>query len=168
MAGVKGRSGVATTREHKLAKAAAARKRWGSPEPGTLAPGPPGKPPQPIDGDLRTIAEHDAHIGRPVTWGDALKRLQLIEQDIINERREVELEGAQVDLDERRGRLVERAELDKLATLIRDAWWTSAQQITSDTLAALASMSTESREMVRVAADAAVRKSAERVKAALA
>lgn len=106
MAGKKGCTGRALTKEAKEARARAGRARWGTVHPGDMAPGAPGQPPTPLDDPLETIADHDRQIGRPVTWPDALKRLQMIEQSIINEKREVELEEAKVKRDLARGQLL--------------------------------------------------------------
>lgn len=165
--GAKGRSGRASTLAHKQAKSDAARKRWGLPPAGSIAPGTGGKPPQELTGELRTIAEHDLHMGRPVTWGDALKRMQLVEQDIINERREVELEKSRMEFDAARGLLVERSELDRALAKLRDAWWREAQQIAGLSVARLATLPGDVRAMVKVAIESEVAASAERVKASM-
>jgi hypothetical protein len=169
MTGKKGRSGRITTPEQKRARSDAARKRWGLP-PSVARPDADeptdGPAPEPT-GELRTIAEHDAHIGRPMTWPDALKRLQMVEQHIINDRREVELERTRAELDEAMGRLVPRADLDAAIASIRDAWWRSAQQITSDVLSALPGLPLEARELIRKATDDAVQRAAARVKSDL-
>lgn len=160
MSGTKKSGGKATTTEAKAAKSAAAAARWGTTAPPT--PPPDGSP-----SDMDSLADHDARLGLPVTWGDSLKRKQVVEQDLINDKRRVELDEARIKLDLARQRLVDRSELDKTAATIRDAWATSARQIASDTLAALASFPVEAREMVKIAVEAATATAAERVAEAL-
>lgn len=156
------RRGLATTAEAKANRANAARARWG--QPPVAMPQTPGD--SPIT-DLRTIAEHDAKIGQPVSWGDALKRMQLIEQDIINERREIELETAQAALDEQRGRLVERAELDKLAAKIRDSWWSELAIISGLVLAKFSDLPMEIRARLKQGIDQELAAASERVRMAM-
>ena len=167
MSGKKGRSGRATTPEAKRARSDAARKRWGQPPAGTYAPGAPGQPPQELVGDLRTIAEHDEHMGRPVTWGDALKRMQLVEQDIINERREVELDEARLKFSVAAGKMVERAELERAVLKVRDAWWREVQSVAGMVLQRLSAMSGDDRAAIKLAVDAEVAAAAKRVKASM-
>ena len=167
MSGKKGRSGRATTPEAKRARSDAARKRWGQPPAGTYAPGAPGQPPQELVGDLRTIAEHDEHMGRPVTWGDALKRLQLVEQNIVNDRREVELDEARLKFAVAAGKMVERAELERAVLKVRDAGWSEAQRIAGMVLARLSDLSGDDRARIKTAIEGEVAGWAERVKAAM-
>jgi hypothetical protein len=93
--------------------------------------------------------------------------MQLIEQDIINERREVELETAQASLDEQRGRLVERTELDKLAAKIRDSWWTELASTSSLVLARFSDLPVEFRARLKQSIDQELGKAAERVRVAM-
>ncbi len=167
MTGKKGRSGRAPTREAKAARAAAANKRWGKLPPNATATSFAGQPGEALVGELRTIAEHDLRLGRPLTWGDAQKRLALIEQGIINERREVELEAAQIDNDTKRGKLVERAELDRLAARARDVWWTEVQRIGPAVVALFADASAEIRARIKDAVASEAIAAAERVKKTL-
>jgi hypothetical protein len=84
-------------------------------------------------------------------------------QPVEVERAAVELERARDEADEARGKLIPRKDLEAALSSIRDAWWRSAQVITSDLLAALPGLPIEAREQVRRAADAAIIKAAERV-----
>jgi hypothetical protein len=156
MAGIKGRSGRVTTAEQKEARAAAGRASHG------LPPNPP-----PLDPEADDPV---ARLGRPITWGDELKRAQVEGERTQNRRRQIEVERAAVELerardeaDEARGKLIPRKDLEAALSSIRDAWWRSAQVITSDLLAALPGLPIEAREQVRRAADAAIIKAAERV-----
>jgi hypothetical protein len=160
MTGTKRSGGKATTPKAKAAKAAAAAARWGAAakKPAKAKAAGPA-----ASSSMDTLSDHDAQLGLPVTWGDSLKRKQVVEQDLINARRQVELEEAKMKLDTARQRLVERSELDKTAAIIRDTWATSARHIASDTLAALAAFPVEARELVKVAVEAATAKAAERV-----
>jgi hypothetical protein len=159
MTGTKRSGGKATTPKAKAAKAAAAAARWrGAPTKPAKA-----KAAGPASSAMNTLSDHDAQLGLPVTWGDSLKRKQVVEQDLINDRRRVELEESKMKLNTARQRLVERSELDKTAAIIRDTWATSARHIASDTLAALAAFPVESRELVKVAVEATTDKAAERV-----
>lgn len=167
MSGKKGRSGRATTPEAKRARSDAARKRWGQPPAGTYAPGAPGHGPQELVGELRTIAEHDQHMGRPVTWPDALKRMQLIEQDILNERREVELEEARLKYSVAAGKMAERAELERAVLKVRDAWWREVQSVAGMVLQRLSALSGDDRAAIKSAVDAEVAAAAERVKSSM-
>ena len=97
MTGVKGRSGKATTLEAKLAKAAGGRKA-GRGRP--LGQSPPSLPPAgAID---PTSDDADARLGKPLTWGDELKRQQVEGERIQNRRREVEVQRAEVELNRAR------------------------------------------------------------------
>ena len=170
MAGVKGRSGKVTTAASKAKRSAAARKRWGE-KPAPVSPPNPAPTALPKTkgkvGRLRSIAEHDVHLGLPQSYGDALKRLQLDEQVSINKRREVELAKAKVDLDEHRGRLVPRDDLTRAVAKIRDAWWREAQQVAGMALPRLADLPGEVRARVKIAIDAEVAAAAERVKVSM-
>ena len=91
MSGVKGRSGKLTTAAQKASASERGKKgmakRWGT---GNLPPVPEGLDP--------TADDADARLGKPVTWGDELKRQQVRGEEIQNERREVEVERAKVEL----------------------------------------------------------------------
>jgi len=167
MSGTKHSGGKATTPEAKAAKSAAAAARWGHPPPSS-AKSPandPGADPAPSAMD--SLDDHDAQLGLPVTWGDSLKRKQVVEQDLINARRQVELDEARIKLDLARQRLVDRSELDKVASTIRDTWATSVRQIASDTLAKLAGLPIEAREIIKVSVEEATKAAADRVAVAL-
>jgi hypothetical protein len=160
MSGTKRSGGKATTREAKAAKVAAAAARWGN------APGAPMK--KAIETTaLESLSDHDAAIGLPVTWGDSLKRKQVVEQDLINDRRRVELEEAKMKLESARSRLVDRAELDRAVAKVRDSWWREAQQIPGLVLPRLTDLPGETRARVKVAVEVEVAAAAERVKASM-
>lgn len=160
MTGIKGKSGgKALTAEAKAKKAAAGASRGASQISTPLDP---------------TARDPEKRLGLPVTWGDELKRRQVEGEAIQNRRREIEVQRAEVELEnakteaqESRGRLVDRSELDKVAAIIRDAWWRESQRIPGEILAALTSLPIEDRERVKRAADAAIVSAAERVKKAL-
>jgi hypothetical protein len=162
MTGTKHSGGKATTPEAKAAKSAAAAARWGHPPPSS-AKSPANADADPAPSAMDTLDDHDAQLGLPVTWGDSLKRKQVVEQDLINARRQVELDEARIKLDLARQRLVDRSELDKTAATIRDTWATSARQIVSGVLAKLTGQSIELRTAVREAVEAEVTAAAERV-----
>jgi hypothetical protein len=90
MAGVKGRSGKATTLEAKLAKAAGGAKGGGN------RSRQPALPPS----TATDLASDDPvkRLGKPLTWGDELKRQQVEGERIQNRRREVEVQRAKVEL----------------------------------------------------------------------
>ncbi len=154
MTGVKGRSGRANTPEAKAAKARAGRARWGEDHPGDAATGAPDRSPTPLDDPLETLADHDRQIGRPVTWPDALKRLQMVEQAIINEKREVELEEAKAKRDLARGEALTK---QRHLELIRETVDCILSLIPIVTDAALAQHPSERQPVVRHALDQAVR-----------
>lgn len=90
MPGVIGRSGKATTLEAKLAKAEGGRKAGrGRPLNGPALPPPTGDP---------TADDPVERLGKPMTWGDELKRQQVEGERIQNRRREVEVQRAEVEL----------------------------------------------------------------------
>ena len=92
---------------------------------------------------------------------DAKAREQSNGELIANDRRKHEL-------DEARGKVVPRAEMDRAVAMVRDAWWKSAQQITSDVLASLPGLPLEARELINRACGEAVARAALRVKSDLA
>jgi hypothetical protein len=91
MSGVKGRSGKLTTVGQKASASERGKKgmakRWGT---GNLPPVPEGLDP--------TADDADARLGKPVTWGDELKRQQVEGERIQNRRRQVEVQRAEVEL----------------------------------------------------------------------
>jgi hypothetical protein len=108
MSGVKGRSGKLTTAAQKASASERGKKgmasRWGTP---------PAIPPSTATDP--TSDDADARLGKPVTWGDELKRQQVEGERIQNRRRAVEVERAEVELtraqderDEARGKLLTR------------------------------------------------------------
>lgn len=117
MSGVIGRSGKATTLDAKLAKAAGGRKAGrGRPLNAPALP--------PATGDP-TADDPVARLGKPLTWGDELKRQQVEGERIQNRRREVEVKRAEVELlksrDERdlaRGALKTKVEFRESVTTI--------------------------------------------------
>ena len=115
-------------------------------------------------GDPRVARRFSAYIrrlGSGRDWAEVLT--------IEKARREIATAtAAAVELEREAGRLVDRAEVDKAAVLVRDAWWKSAQQIVSDTLASLPGLPVEARELIKTATSEAVNKAAERVKESLA
>lgn len=90
MTGIKGRSGKATTLDAKLAKAAGGAKAGrGRPLVAALPPS-----------TATDLASDDPveRLGKPLTWGDELKRQQVEGERIQNRRREVEVQRAEVEL----------------------------------------------------------------------
>lgn len=61
-------------------------------------------------------------------------------------------EGLRLEIE--RGNLVQRTELTRAVTMIRDSGWREAQQITALTLARLSGLPTDARAQVRAAIDA--------------
>jgi hypothetical protein len=117
---------------------------------------------------MDSLKDHDAKLGLPVTWGDSLKRKQVVEQDLINARREVELDAAREDLAAKRGQRVDRVEMTKAIAQIRDSWWRNAQMVSGEVLMALPGLPMEARALVKQTVEAAVAAAAERVKKELA
>lgn len=164
MTGVKGRSGRAKNLDGIKDKVRAAKARWAQEIP------PPRDPEveASIAGDeLITIEQHDKLLGKPMTYGDALKRLQLVEQHTINQRRAEELAQVRFDNAERRGLYVERKEMDRMAGRIRDAWWQEVQQVAGLALARLADLPGEARVRVKQAIADEIAAAAERVRTSL-
>lgn len=167
MAGVKGRSGKLTTADQKAMAStrgrAAAAARWGS----SLPP-----PPSPEN------AESDdpvLRLGKPLTWGDELKRQQVEGEKIANRKREVEVSRAEVELqrakdeaDQSRGRLVDRADLDRAVAKSRDAWHRETGQAAGLVLLRLADLPAELRARIKQSVESEMAAAAERVKASLA
>lgn len=89
MSGVKGRSGKLTTSKQKTSASERGKKgmaaRWGT----SLLPPPTGDP---------SAEDPVLRLGKPVTWGDELKRQQVEGERIQNRRREVEVQRAEVEL----------------------------------------------------------------------
>lgn len=112
MTGVKGRSGTRSTPEQKARASAAAKvasdARWSA---GSAQPGQPG-----IAAMLDPESDDpDKRLGKPMSWGDELKRQQVEGEKIANRKREVEVQRAEVELaraqderDEARGKLLTR------------------------------------------------------------
>lgn len=108
MVGIKGRSGgKALTPEDKAKKMAAAAARVAQDLP----------PPDPAHADADDPV---LRLGKPLTWGDELKRQQVEGERIQNRRRHVEVDRAAVELaraqderDEARGKLVLKTDRDK-------------------------------------------------------
>lgn len=105
MTGVPGRSGKVTTAEDKAVRAEAGRKGMASRYGKTNLP-----PPTATDPTSDNPVER---LGKPVTWGDELKRQQVEGERIQNRRREVEVQRAEVELakaqeehDQARGKLM--------------------------------------------------------------
>ncbi len=104
------------------------------------------------------LAEYLEIVGPPKDWPDA-RTLEQVRGEIIKTSHNA------LDLQAARGRLVERGELDKMASKIRDSWWREAQQIAPAALADLADLSIETRAKVKTAIEAQVAAAASRVKA---
>jgi len=166
MSGVKGRSGRVSNLESRLRKSNSAASSHGAPAPypDVEAAAAAMREQAGDPGALLTLPEHDSLLGKPQTWGDALKRLQLVEQDRINEKRSLEVEKAQAELDLARGRMIPREELDRSIARVRDAWWVNASQIVNLSLARLSSLSMADREKVKAAVEEEVLAAALRVK----
>jgi len=118
MSGIKGRSGKLTTAAQKSSASERGKtgmaKRWGAAD----------IPPIPVGLDPASD-DPVARLGKPVTWGDELKRQQVEGERIQNRRREVEVQRSEVELakakDERdlaRGALKTRDEFRASITAI--------------------------------------------------
>lgn len=90
MTGIKGRSGKATTLEAKRAKAAGGAKGGRGRSSAPALP-PSGATDPKSDDPVKRL-------GKPLTWGDELKRQQVEGERIQNLRRQVEVRRAEVEL----------------------------------------------------------------------
>jgi hypothetical protein len=167
MTGIKGRSGKATTLAAKQAKSAGGAKggRGRSSAPSL----PPSTATDPLSDDPVQ------RLGKPLTWGDELKRAQVDGERTQNRRREVEVQRAEVELrrareeaDEASGRRVLRTDMDAAVKKVRDAWWREAQQIAGLCLPRLTDLPGDIRARIKAAIDAEVSAAADRVKASMA
>ena len=162
------------SRVRAKAGARGAIRRWGKPSGDAPPdPEPPNDSPdagQQIPAFVRIIAgDLDPSVGKKmvaylglVGMPSDLNEIKVLEQVMAEA---VKSAHNAMDLQVARGRLVPRADLDAAIAAIRDSWWRSAQQITSDLLAALPGLPIEARELIRKSADEAVQKAAARVKA---
>ncbi len=151
MTGRPGRSGKLTTAAQKASAADRARKRWGQAD---IPPLPPGLDPGSDDPDVR--------LGKPVTWGDELKRQQVRGETIQNDRRQIEVQRAAVELaraederDEARGKLLT---LDQHRERLRKLTETWLAHLTSLSDACLAAVPPEHQPAARHKLDAALAK----------
>jgi hypothetical protein len=153
MSGIKGRSGKLTTAEQKASASERGKlgmaKRWGKTN---IPPTPTGIDPSSDDPVLR--------LGRPVTWGDELKRQQVEGERIQNRRRQVEVDRAAVELaraqDERdtaRGKLLPA---DEARAAMRDLAAVLLSHVPVIVDAALALVPVEAQPTARLKLDAAV------------
>jgi hypothetical protein len=132
----------------------------------------PSDAPSDIAGFVRIIAgDLDPSVGKKmvaylglVGMPSDLNEIKVLEQVMAEA---VKSAHNAMDLQVARARLVPRQEMDRMAALIRDAWWKSAQQSTSDIMAQIAALPIEHRKAVKDASEAAVANIATRVKEAL-
>ena len=92
---------------------------------------------------------------------DAKAREQSNGELLANDRRKHEL-------DEARGKVIPRSELDRAIKKIRDAWWREVQQVAGLVLPRLADLPGDARARVKSAIDTEVAAAADRVKASMA
>jgi hypothetical protein len=172
MTGKRGFSGKPPTPKARQAKRAAAIA-GGNAKAGRTQP-----PATPHDDALEGSVEHSPALlaafpelsGYPFPVPDSLALKDALEATLKQAKAhqaEVELEEAKAKLALTSGRQVPRSELDRTAATIRDAWATSARQIASDTLAKLAALPVEARQIIKGAVEEATAAAAERVAAAL-
>ena len=117
--------------------------------------------------DYQTIQDYDDAVGAPVDWGAAKRREEVRGELTLNETRCVSLYAARLELDKQRGKLVPKTELERLAAMIRDAWWSEAQQIGPQVMLALSDLSGEMRARIQAAINAQVEAAASRVRDAM-
>jgi hypothetical protein len=108
--GVKGRSGRASTPEARqrraISGAKGGRAKVKATEPAVV---------QKVDlsvTKLHTLKDHDRRLGLPVSWGDSIKRQQVIGEQLANEEKRIIIDGRRIEADKIRAKLFTREQVE--------------------------------------------------------